>query len=243
MASKPGPKLKTPSLFAMGFMKRSSKKAVNNAADISADVEQQTKPQAEVPCPGLTEADNPNVVQYLKRTGALGGGGRSLPIIAKDLFNRLFSKLAIKKNRQKVVDIQIHEWKWRNDHANLLVFSTSCQADQSAISKRPKPCSDCHIVLQSKAFKNAICRPIPSDKNIIFVNRRFRNPLLGQIFARTVGVREIIEDEGALSGKYNNQVFNGLLEAMVTKYEKEEHGVHMQNFYYAPAWEEMCHIT
>lgn len=49
--------------------------------------------------------------------------------------------------------------------------------------------------------------------------------------------------QGALSGKYNNQVFNGLLEAMVTKHDKEERGVRMQNFHYAPAWEEMCHIT
>lgn len=189
MAAKPGPKLKTPSLFSMGFVKRSVKKVDRE------DVEKETKPQAEVPCPGITVADNPKVVQYLKRTGALGGGGRSLPVIAKDLFNKLFSQLTMKKNQQKVVNIQMHEWKWRNDHANLRVFSASTVADRSTAGKRPKPCSDCHTILQSKAFKNAIRRPIPSDKNIIFVNRRFRNPLLGQIYARTVGVREIVEDE------------------------------------------------
>ena len=160
--------------------------------------EKEIKPQAEVPCPGITEADNPKVVQYLKRTGALGGGGRSLPAIAKGLFNKLFSKVTMEKNRQKVVDTQMHEWKWRNDHANLRVFSTSCQkkvADRSAAAKRSKPCSECHAVLQSKAFKNAIRRPIPSDKKIIFVNHRFRNKLLGRIYARTIGVREIVEDE------------------------------------------------
>jgi len=123
------------------------------------DVEKETKLQAKVPCPGITEADNPKIVQYLKRTRALGGGGRSLPVVAKDLFNKLFSKLTMKKNQQKVVDLQMHEWKWRNDHANLRVFLASCKkkvADQSTASKHPKPCSDCHTVLQSKAFKNAI---------------------------------------------------------------------------------------
>jgi hypothetical protein len=32
------------------------------------------------------------------------------------------------------------------------------------------------------------------------------------------------------------------MEAVVTKYDREEHGVGMQNFRYAPAWDEMCHI-
>jgi hypothetical protein len=30
---------------------------------------------------------------------------------------------------------------------------------------------------------------------------------------------------------------------MVTKHDKEERGVGLQNFTYAPAWEEICHIT
>ncbi|KAF8801615.1 hypothetical protein BYT27DRAFT_7261749 [Phlegmacium glaucopus] len=202
MATKAGPKLKTPSLFAMGFVKRSEKK-IDTGGEIMHQAE------------------------YLKCTGALGGGGRSLPVIAKGLFNKLFSKLTMKKNRQKNV------------------------ADQSAATKRPEPCSKCHTVLQSKPFKNTIRCPIPSDKKIIFVNHHFRNKLLGRIYARTIGVREIIEDEpicaryaqGALSGKYNNEVFNGLLVAMVTKHDKEERSVRMQNFHYAPAWEEVCHIT
>ena len=49
--------------------------------------------------------------------------------------------------------------------------------------------------------------------------------------------------EGALAGKYNNEVFIGLLQAIVTKADKEERGVGMQNFSYVPAWEELCHIT
>ena len=48
--------------------------------------------------------------------------------------------------------------------------------------------------------------------------------------------------QGVLTGKYDNKVFHGLMEAVVTKYDREERGVGMQNFHYAPAWDEMCHI-
>ena len=178
--------VKSPSLFAMGWAIKKPSKVVT--ADVSEKLQ--------VPCPGITEADNPKVTQYLKRTGALGGGGRSLPVIAKDLFNKLFSKLKHENNRKKVVDTQMHEWQWRNDHENLRVHSTSCQkkvADRSAAAKRPKPCPDCDNVLRSRAFRNAIRRPIPSDEKFIFINHRFRNKSLGRIYGRTIGVKEIIE--------------------------------------------------
>ncbi|KAF8161505.1 hypothetical protein B0H34DRAFT_767050, partial [Crassisporium funariophilum] len=206
----------------------------------------------EVPCPGVTVSDDPRVLQYLKRTGASGGGGRSLPVIAKQLFKRLFSQLSKEKNRKVVVDTQIQEWKWKNDHVNHRVYATHCQ--QRVIDRSPKPphpCPECDSVFHSRAFKSAIRKPIPSDKTSKFVNHRFRNPVLGGIFARTIGVREIVEDEsaasspfvryaqGALSGKYNNEVFNGLVQAVVTKQDREERGVGLQNFPYAPAWEEM----
>ena len=186
--------LKSPSLFAMGWAVKSAKKVKKvDTVDIGEKLQ-----VGQVPCPGITESDNPKVVQYLRRTGALGGGGRPLPVIAKELFNKLFSKLKLKSNRNKVVDTQMHEWKWRNDHENLRVHSTSCQkkvADRSAAAKRPKPCPDCVNVLRSKAFKNAIHRPIPPDKKFIFVNHRFRNKLLGKIYACTIGVKEIVEAE------------------------------------------------
>ena len=48
--------------------------------------------------------------------------------------------------------------------------------------------------------------------------------------------------QGVLSGKYDNKVFDGLVEAVVTKHDQEQCGVGMQNFHYDPAWDELCHI-
>ncbi|KAJ6597408.1 hypothetical protein B0H10DRAFT_1736405, partial [Mycena sp. CBHHK59/15] len=76
---------------------------------------------------------------------------------------------------------------------------------------------------------------------------QYQNQVLGEIYGRTIGLQDIIEQpnakttpyvryaQGALQGKYSNEVFNGLVEAMVTKSDKEEHGVGMQNFKLAPA--------
>jgi hypothetical protein len=50
--------------------------------------------------------------------------------------------------------------------------------------------------------------------------------------------------EGALAGKFKgHEVFTGLVNAMVTKIDKEERGVRMQNFSYTPAWDEFVHIV
>jgi len=47
--------------------------------------------------------------------------------------------------------------------------------------------------------------------------------------------------QGVLSGKYNDKVFGGLVNTMVAKLDYDEQGIGMQNFRYAPAWDELCH--
>ena len=50
--------------------------------------------------------------------------------------------------------------------------------------------------------------------------------------------------QGALKGKYDgDKVFLGLIQAMVEKVDRTERGVGMQNFAYAPAWDEFTHIV
>ena len=48
----------------------------------------------------------------------------------------------------------------------------------------------------------------------------------------------------AIQGKYDDSpVFMGPVRAMVSKVDKEERGVGMQNFRYSPAWDEFVHIV
>ena len=47
---------------------------------------------------------------------------------------------------------------------------------------------------------------------------------------------------GVLGGKYDNMnVFTGLVKAMVSKTDREQRGVGMQNFHYPPAYDEFMH--
>ncbi|KAJ7292486.1 hypothetical protein C8J57DRAFT_1456964 [Mycena rebaudengoi] len=213
-------------------------------------------PKAHVtkPCPGITEYDLEHVPQYLRRSGALGGGSRSVYRIAQDLFHVAFSALN-KRKKDEVLDVQQHEQKWRNDHANLRVFSTDCRKTAELEAKsQPLPCSSCSKLLSNRAFRTAVNKEPPADGSYIYVNERFRNQALGEMYARTIGLKDIIEApdakttpciryaQGALQGKYDDKVFSGLVEAMVTKLDREERGVGMQNFTYAPAYDEFCNV-
>ncbi|KAJ7939243.1 hypothetical protein B0H13DRAFT_1850975 [Mycena leptocephala] len=120
----------------------------------------------------------PHLPTYLQRTGAAGGSGRSLTRIAKQKFGKLFGLLTI-KGKKDVTDTQFHEHRWRNDHSNF----------------------ECSAVLALKNFKEAIRRPTPDDKHYIYVNDKYRNQLLGHIYARAIGLKEIIETSMRLLGE------------------------------------------
>lgn len=167
--------------------KKSAPKVVESGDESEAD---KTHNQETVPCPGIVEANDSRIPTYLRRTGVSGGGARSVKVIAEEIYNKLFNVLG-KKAKQNVLDRQQHEHKWRNDHRQLRVFAVACK--RNVPHNDPLPCSECKQVLSSKAFKDALRKPNPEEKNYIYTNHRFRSPLLGQIYARAIGLKELIE--------------------------------------------------
>ncbi|KIJ10894.1 hypothetical protein PAXINDRAFT_157495 [Paxillus involutus ATCC 200175] len=193
------------------------------------------------PCPGLSALDTPLIPVYLRRTPVGGGGSRSVVEISKEQFKKTFGELS-KRKKQIVLDKQTHERAWRNDHQTLRVFSARCEKSVANI----QPCSECSALLCLKNFRSAIKKPVPADKNYVHVNYRYRPEVLGRLFALNIGIREIVESAfatGVLQGKYKDlKVFTGLVEAMVSKLDRETRGVGLQNFSYSPAWDEFAHI-
>lgn len=258
------------SLLSMGWVKPGK----TNTSVPETKENKPPAPEKTVPCPGLTALDHDRIPKYLLRTGFLGGGARSITVIAHELFKKAFSRLK-QKNKEKVLDTQLHEHAWRNDHDRIRVFSTKCKHIVADLApNRPLPCTECRGILRSRTFKALLRKPVPADENFIFTNKRFRSKRLGEIYARTIGLKDIIEApvslpllhapaffksylwlhlkdakttpciryaQGALNGKYNDEVFSGLIQAMVEKFDRQKRGVGMQNFYYAPAWDELCH--
>ena len=180
---------KTRSLFAMGWGQ--------NAGGDKAKTAQHVRIKASVvptkPCPGLTELDDGRIPNYLYRSAAHGGGGKSIQSIAKEKFNQLFSKLS-KRKKDEVLDHQQHGHTWTNDHQKLRVFSATCQkAVSDRTPNRALPCESCQSVLSSKGFRAALRKPTPSPENQIYVNTKYRNQVLGEIYGRHIGLKDIIE--------------------------------------------------
>lgn len=142
------------------------------------------------PCPGISKENHCLISVYLRRTAALGGGGRSVTIISKKRFGKLFSNLSLRRQTQ-VLDSQAHQHTWRNHHEQRRIFSTRCKHEIKGGT--PLPCSRCAGLLSNNQFKRALRVPMPHDNRYIYVNMRYRNKTLGHLYARVVGLRAIIE--------------------------------------------------
>ena len=190
---KPKPSAGTSTLFKFGI---STLKRGTNSDKIStppAGVEHK-------PCSGITKANNERIPLYLGRTGALGGGGRSVTIIAMERFKKAY-KLLTSRQKTEVLTVQAHEHQWHNDHENLRVFSTSCSREVKFSNLEivtVPPCRPCSALLSNNNFKAALSVPVPLDKHYIHVNYRFCNRHLGHIYARTKGLKKLIEAEVTL---------------------------------------------
>ena len=148
------------------------------------------------PCPGLTDNNDSQITTYLGRTAAIGGGGRSVTVISKELFRKLYRKLSYWR-KDEVLTKQIHEHKWRNDHQNSRVYSTSCIKNvmlSTSVTSPPPPCLECKSLLLDSDFKRVLRRKPPTDNNIIHMNKRWKTPkLLVDLFGRVSGLQDIIE--------------------------------------------------
>ncbi|KAF8990885.1 hypothetical protein BDQ17DRAFT_1255415, partial [Cyathus striatus] len=130
------------------------------------------------------------------------------------------------------------------------VFSTACEhtVPQQSADIWHFPCHQCNSLLANKNFKNAIWWPMLKDEKFIYINHHYRDLILAELYAKSIGLKEIITTsdakntpcicyaQGVLQGKYSDFfVFTGLVEAMVQEIDCLSIGKGMQNFRYPPA--------
>ena len=148
-----------------------------------------------VPCAGITEQHAPGVSKYLQRTGALGGGSRSLLKIAYERYGEPYAELS-DAQRAVVSRQQRHEQTWRNNHALPAVFSVKCKqtipVKHGHVPAHPI-CVPCLSIARSKRFKAALRVPMPSPEHYRHLNYQYRNESLGHLYARSVGLQELVE--------------------------------------------------
>lgn len=133
-----------------------------------------------LPCPGLTEDDEPRIKTYLLRTTVSSAGGISIDAAAKQMYDAPYKNLS--EDQKKSVRVgQVHTHRWSLDHQRRRVFAIGNERclqkvshSNSESSGRPRPCRACNALLGNRAFQNAINRGIPDEEN-----RKF-TPLLYQ---------------------------------------------------------------
>ncbi|THG99770.1 hypothetical protein EW026_g2653 [Hermanssonia centrifuga] len=118
----------------------------------------------------------------------------------------------------------------------------------------PEPCERCLALFKQKNFKNTLSKKQVPDENKKYTPKVFRNQGLGEMYSRYIGLRSIVENpdsqhspfmrftQAVLDGTFKNDICVGFIRAMMLKIDKVERGVGMQNFKYAPAYDEFMHI-
>ncbi|KAJ7848537.1 hypothetical protein B0H13DRAFT_1906714 [Mycena leptocephala] len=143
-------------------------------------------PKARRPCIGVSAKDQPLIPQYLKRSGAGGGGARSREVIMQELFPKQSAYKNLSVAKKKEVDAeQKHECAWVNDHAQDRIFSTKCE-------KKIPPGGVVHPTLVLN-FKKALNHPVPDLPNFKYNNKNYQGRSLAELFGKCHVLQDIIE--------------------------------------------------
>ncbi|KAG7095522.1 hypothetical protein E1B28_006260 [Marasmius oreades] len=221
-----------------------------------------TRKLVEVPCGGLTSGQNPLIDMYIDRTGAEGGGARSVNTISVDIYGKRYRYLSSER-KQRVKHLQRLSQVWKIDRQRYCIYSSNCTkvalVDPSSPSNSAPACASCFAVSRLKVFKNAISIARPLDKNYKYLNHEYQNKNLGSIYARAKGLEKLIQSEnssttvcaiyvtevleGKHSGNRGDEFFGSLLQAMLVKRSKAERGVGLQNFRHAPDLIQIAHMV
>ncbi|PIL23534.1 hypothetical protein GSI_14847 [Ganoderma sinense ZZ0214-1] len=217
-------------------------------------VQEESEPTTDLqhPCRGVDARDDERIGTYLRRTGAVGGGGRSPVVIAKERLKKTFGDLT-RQQKMTILDVQISEHKWRNDFRRTRVYATNCF---NYVKTPEKSCERCCALLQLGRFRRAIRKPIPKDENYIFVNHLYRDPHLGELYAKTLGLRGLLDPDakghkspfvrytlGVLENRYTGgELLAGLLESVMIQEDKQRRGVGMQNFRWPVEYDRFMHL-
>jgi hypothetical protein len=154
-------------------------------------------PTAEYPCLGITASHDQHVTRFITRTGAEGGGARSVTKIANELFNKTYGELSERKKSQ-VDAVQMHEWSFRFDRLRMAIHSSKCKRFVSAPQgeDHPHTCHECLGMYDSdQRLKSGLQKPMPQPENFKYLNEQYQGKSTAERYAKTQGLLEIIQDK------------------------------------------------
>ncbi|KXN82808.1 hypothetical protein AN958_02140 [Leucoagaricus sp. SymC.cos] len=147
-----------------------------------------------VPCAGLSVKHDRRIIILLRRAAGTGGGGRDERKIAEEEYGKMYGDLT-KEEKRAVGDLQHASHTWSYDHKRERVYSKSCKLWIHSITRdKPKTCSGCLALLDLKVFKTALRKPEPKPEDLKYVNKKNRNEVVGEMYIKNLGVKEIVEN-------------------------------------------------
>ncbi|TFK59586.1 hypothetical protein BDN72DRAFT_944352 [Pluteus cervinus] len=203
------------------------------------------------PCPGLTAADDERIAGYIYHAGAQRGGGKDLLSFNKS--DQAFSELDPKIKDELRLQ-QRHTQRWEIDKSNSRIFALDCSKFSS--DNHGSPCDKCFAILQDGQFKRLLSKPVPKEENFKFVPNIHRDKAGGELYARHIGLKELVETPNAkdtpcvryakrvLAGDFKNdghKIFAAMIDVLNRKKDREEQGKGMQNFSWPPEYKEFAH--
>lgn len=169
------------------------------ARQVEAKKEVLTVPSrmADYLCLGITASHDERVPKFITRTGADGGGARSVTKIAGELFNKAYGELSERKKSQ-VDTAQMHEWSFRFDRLRMAIHSSKCKKVVAApeIDGGPHTCHECLDMHNSdQRLKSGLQKPMPKLENFKYLNEQYQGKSTAEWYAKTQGLLEIIQDK------------------------------------------------
>lgn len=154
-------------------------------------------PPEDPPCPGLSLNSYPLVRRYLRRVSTPGGGAPSRHRIAKALWPKLGEERSKWKHlslsrRGIVLRREQTLYAWINHFETGTVASSHC-AGTRPVSSADTPCESCSSLLSLHTFQNQLNKKMPKEENMKYVPKEYRNKVLGEIYLKYKGVRQLLE--------------------------------------------------
>ena len=152
-----------------------------------------------LPCPGLTERDEPSISQYFSRTSVTSAGGEDLHSVARSLFADDFKNLSLEQ-KELVWLKQKQTHKWSVDHLMKTIHAVGkvpCDGNANMASDGSiRSCKACEALLTSRGFKKAISRKPAPNKNRAYIPHIYQPAVIGKMYS--LGFNDLIEDVSAI---------------------------------------------